>query len=120
MKHLLSFGHGYSAQEFTRQLPGGWSVIGTTRTSGKDIGIPSRQFPGDDLSAEIEKATHLLISAGPSEDGDPVLNAYRDQARINSNGSATSPPPASMAISTVAGSMKPHQPSQAPGAAHGD
>jgi len=79
MKHLLSFGHGYSAQEFTRQLPADWSVVGTTRTAGKDIGVPSRQFPGDDLSAEIAKATHLLISAGPSEDGDPVLNAYKAQ-----------------------------------------
>lgn len=78
MKKLLSFGHGYSAQALTRILPEEWDVIGTTRDTSKDIGVTARRFPGMDLSAEIENATHLLISAGPSAAGDPVLAVYRD------------------------------------------
>jgi len=82
---LFSFGHGYSAQALTRLLvPQGWTVIGTTRSTDKvaDLatsGVTAMVFPGDDLSDAIASASHLLISAGPDAEGDPVLRHYRDQ-----------------------------------------
>ncbi|MEP3345071.1 MAG: SDR family oxidoreductase [Litoreibacter sp.] len=85
MPHLLSFGHGYSAQALSnRLLPQGWTITGTTRTQDKVQVLQSDGFEGviwpeSDLSEYIKKATHILISAGPNEEGDPVLNAFRDQ-----------------------------------------
>lgn len=82
--HLLSFGHGYSAQALTRILPEGWQVTGTTRNVEKaealrQSGVDPIIWPGADLSAALAKATHLLISAGPSQHGDPVLAALREE-----------------------------------------
>lgn len=88
-KTLLSFGHGYSARALAKQLvPQGWQVIGTTRkpesvSTLQTEGVTPVLWPGGDLGQAFEQATHLLISAGPDADGDPVLNAYRnDIARI--------------------------------------
>ncbi|MEZ8015133.1 MAG: SDR family oxidoreductase [Ascidiaceihabitans sp.] len=82
---LLSFGHGYSARELTKHLlPQGWRVIGTTRTSEKAdelaaSGVEPLIWPDSDMSAAIEAADHILISAGPDKGGDPTLNLLRDQ-----------------------------------------
>ena len=83
-KTLLSFGHGYSAQALTRLLPDDWRVIGTTRSEDKAAtfmaqGTEPRIWPGSNLTPALNAATHLLISAGPSEAGDPVLNELRDE-----------------------------------------
>lgn len=81
---LLSFGHGYSARALTPHLlEAGWQVIGTTRKPEKADalraeGVEPRIWPGKDLTDALDRASHLLISAGPSEDGDPVLNVLRD------------------------------------------
>ena len=81
---MLSFGHGYSARALTRQLlPLGWRVIGTTRSDDKVPALTATGaevviFPGGDVEAALADATHLLISAGPDADGDPVLNALGD------------------------------------------
>lgn len=81
---LLSFGHGYSAQALARRLiPLGWKIIGTTRTADQvpkilGTGVDAKLWPGDDLREAIDQATHILISAGPNADGDPVLGQYRD------------------------------------------
>jgi len=82
-KTLLSFGHGYSAKALTRILPDDWRVIGTTRSEDKAAalmadGTEPRIWPGADLKPALDAATHLLISAGPSEAGDPVLNELRN------------------------------------------
>lgn len=79
---LLSFGHGYSAQAFARLLPD-WRIIGTTRTQEKAAtlmqgGIEPRVWPGADMVPALNAATHLLISAAPDADGDPVLRELRD------------------------------------------
>lgn len=80
-KTLLSFGHGYSARALTcLLLPLGWRVIGTTRSAEKaaklaEDGVEARLFPGTDLTADLDAASHLLISAGPDAGGDPVLTA---------------------------------------------
>lgn len=76
---LLSFGHGYSARALSRLLlPEGWRVIGTTRSRDKIPGIwatgaEALCFPGDDPRPALHEATHLLVSAGPNAEGDPVL-----------------------------------------------
>ena len=76
---LFSFGHGYSAKALTQiLLPQGWHVTGTTRSADQaaalaDTGVTAVLFPGDPI--DLDGVTHLLISAGPDADGDPVLRA---------------------------------------------
>ena len=82
---LFSFGHGFSARALAARLvPQGWTVYGTTRSPEKaaeiaKTGVHPVIFPGDGTPEGLETATHLLTSAGPGEDGDPVLNALRDE-----------------------------------------
>ena len=80
---LLSFGHGYTARALSRRLiPKGWTIFGTTRKKEKlpDLdfeGITPLLWPGQSLDKAFERATHLLVSAGPSAEGDPVLNQFK-------------------------------------------
>lgn len=88
---LLSFGHGYSAQALGRLLlPRDWRVIGTTRSEDKAVsfmqqGIEPRIWPGADMIPALDGATHLLISASPDAQGDPVLNALHDEIAKRAN-----------------------------------
>lgn len=83
-KTLLSFGHGFSARALAHVLLRiGWDIVGTTRTPEKaellaKTGVTPMIFPGDDMGGAIERATHLLISAGPDAEGDPVLREVGD------------------------------------------
>lgn len=76
---LLSIGHGYSARALAERLLGeGWRVIGTTRSEDKAsairrTGAEAVLWPGTDLAGYFAEATHLLLSAAPGIDGDPVL-----------------------------------------------
>ena len=78
MNKLLIIGYGYTARSFARRLKGkGWAITGTTRSQKNfaDIaadGVTPLLWPGDILPA-LGEATHLLMSAGPSESGDPLL-----------------------------------------------
>jgi nucleoside-diphosphate-sugar epimerase len=78
---LLSFGHGYSARALAaRLLPEGWRIIGTTRSPEKAAeiaatGVEPLLWPGGPLEPALRDATHILVSAGPDADGDPVLRA---------------------------------------------
>ncbi|GHF32907.1 SDR family oxidoreductase [Seohaeicola zhoushanensis] len=80
-KILFSFGHGYSSQALARLLiPQGWTIYGTTRHPEKAqairaTGVIPVLFPGDGPPEGLDRATHLLTSAAPSEAGDPVLAA---------------------------------------------
>lgn len=83
MNTLLSFGHGYSARALTHLLPDDWHVIGTTRSTEKAEslraeGVKPVIWPGSDLKQAIDTATHLLISAAPDTEGDPVLRDWHD------------------------------------------
>lgn len=84
-KLLLSFGHGYSATALSDLIArDGWQIVGTTREASKKPALQARGvtpvlWPGEDLTPYLERATHLLISAGPDSDGDPTLRQYRDQ-----------------------------------------
>lgn len=81
---LLSFGHGYSARALGRLLmPQGWRIIGTTRSHDKaaelcDEGTQPLIWPGSDIIPALDSATHLLMSAAPDEQGDPVLRLLKD------------------------------------------
>ncbi|MCK0126612.1 SDR family oxidoreductase, partial [Gelidibacter sp. F2691] len=78
-KTLFVFGYGYSARALARELAGDFTTIGTSREAGPDVVL----WPGSDISEPLTRATHLLISAGPDADGDPVLRRVRDDiARI--------------------------------------
>ncbi len=82
---LLSFGHGYSAQALGQLLtPDRWRIIGTTRTADKASrlkaqGVEPVVWPGSDLSGALDAATHILVSAAPTETGDPFLAALGDR-----------------------------------------
>jgi nucleoside-diphosphate-sugar epimerase len=85
---LLSFGHGFSARALARLLlPQDWRIIGTTRSDDKAAGllhegIEPRIWPGADMRPALDAATHLLISAAPDEQGDPVLAELRDEIAV--------------------------------------
>lgn len=84
-KTLLSFGHGYSAQALAHRLvPQGWRIFGTTRKPERQVeiaaaGVEPVLWPGTDVAPLLKVASHLLISAGPGPDGDPVLKALREE-----------------------------------------
>lgn len=85
MNTLLIFGYGFSSRALAQRLvPLGWRVIGTTRTSEKldairADGVEPVIWPDTDMSAYLKDASHLLISAGPSQEGDPVLNTLESE-----------------------------------------
>lgn len=78
---LLIFGMGYSGKAIARLWPG--DVVGTTRSAEKaeklrDQSLDAVVFDGelsDELAEHLADATHIVLSASPSETGDPVLNA---------------------------------------------
>lgn len=87
MKTILVFGYGYTARVIGQELLAeGWRVIGTTRSTDKAAtmkadGIEAVLWPTEDITEALSSATHILLSAAPSEDGDPVLTALRDEIR---------------------------------------
>ena len=81
---LVIFGMGYSAQALVEEMRpfASGTVIGTTRSAAKAeslkaLGVEPRVFPGADMRAELESATHVLITAGPEDGADPVLKHLR-------------------------------------------
>lgn len=85
---LLSLGYGYSARALAQLLlVQGWRIIGTKRTAEKAArlqaeGVEPLIWPGADLTATLDAATHILVSAGPTGQGDPVLAELRGQIAI--------------------------------------
>ena len=84
-KTLLSLGHGYSARALAPVLlDHGWTIYGTTRTPEKlDFlkaeGVHPILWPEGDFTDALAKATHILISIGPDDQGDPVLQRFRGE-----------------------------------------
>ena len=87
---LLTLGHGYSAAALARLLlPRGWSVIGATRTEDKAAriardGVEPLVWPGTDPRPALDRASHVLLSAAPGAEGDPVLAAMGDEIAARS------------------------------------
>lgn len=83
MTTLVCLGLGYCARyyvaEFGMRFDG---VAGTSRTPQPAGRVEMLAFdggkPSHELQASIAAATHLLISAGPHEAGDPILASLRN------------------------------------------
>ena len=82
---LFCFGYGYTAQALARRLlPQGWQVFGTTRRPENldqlgATGATALLWPSGDITTALHTASHLLISASPDAQGDPVLQALGDE-----------------------------------------
>lgn len=86
MSKLFCFGLGYSAEALARKLaPRGWQISGTARapegvTHIASLGYDAVHFdghsPGAAISDALATTTHVLVSAGPDEQGDPTLRLH--------------------------------------------
>ena len=82
MRSLLIFGLGYSGLAIARAAAAaGWRVVATSRTPDRIAAIP-----GIDVvpfaPASLAGVTHLVATAAPDPDGDPVLHAHGAAIRI--------------------------------------
>lgn len=84
MNNLLCFGMGFSAQALARRPEfAGWNVLGTARTQEGVSRLVASGFQACLFDDALAKATamsgplHLLLSAPPSAEGDPVLARFR-------------------------------------------
>jgi len=88
---LFIFGFGFTSEAVAARVQDDFrTIIGTTRSSKKTSDIAAQDvepalFGGEDvnpsLGEKLAETTHLLISIGPDEAGDPVLNALGDQLK---------------------------------------
>lgn len=78
-KTLLCFGFGYSARALARHLPEEWRIVGTSRAPREMGRAAPLLWPGGDPRPALDEASHVLISAAPGAEGDPVLAALRDE-----------------------------------------
>jgi nucleoside-diphosphate-sugar epimerase len=84
MSHLLCFGLGYSAGHLAERLRvEGWTVSGTVRTSEAADRVRGSGYMPIDIASSAEglrtalpTVTHLLVSAPPDGEGDPLLVQY--------------------------------------------
>lgn len=83
--HLFIFGFGYVAEALARRLkPKGWRISASARRLDKAgaltaAGIPAYVFGPHGLTnfkAVFADVTHVLVTALPDADGDPVLKAH--------------------------------------------
>ncbi len=79
MNHALTvIGLGYSGTAVARAAAAaGWRVSGTHRVPNRAEPPGIEILPFDAAGAAIAAATHLLITAAPTDAGDPVLARYR-------------------------------------------
>lgn len=95
MQRLFIFGYGFSSTAIASACQNQFNeIIGTSRTDKKfDVlttdGILPAIFDGETLTSDTKEqlsiATHVLVSIAPNEDGDRVLNIYRDVLAANKN-----------------------------------
>ena len=72
MNTLLIFGLGYSARAVVEAAPD-FDVTAASRSDKIDVTIPF-----DAAESAILTATHILVTAPPDANGDPVLHRYAD------------------------------------------
>lgn len=88
MNHLLCFGFGFSARALAARLDKRqWKVSATSRDVAGIAAIEAQGFHGLPFDKTLRIAadvTHLLISAPPSEYGDPVLRLFQAQMQEHS------------------------------------
>ena len=78
MPTLLCLGLGYCARHYVAEFGGRFDrIIGTSRAPKPAGKVKMMAFdgttPSPEVLAAVAAATHLLISAGPNDDGDPIL-----------------------------------------------
>jgi nucleoside-diphosphate-sugar epimerase len=84
MSHLLCFGLGYSAGYLAERLRAeGWTISGTVRTLEAADRVCGLGYTPIDIATSTEglrralpEVTHLLVSAPPDAEGDPLLVQY--------------------------------------------
>ncbi len=84
MNRLFCFGLGYCAEALALRLkPKGWLIAGTARARERlkaltDQGFDAVHFDGKlaNPAAALAGTTHLLVSAPPTVDGDPLLSRH--------------------------------------------
>ena len=87
MKHMFCFGFGLSAKTLAPRLVNkGWKVSGTSRSMEGAEAITRAGFQGNVFDGtqplsphHLDGVTHLLISAPPSDRGDPVLSVMGEE-----------------------------------------
>jgi nucleoside-diphosphate-sugar epimerase len=83
MNHLLCFGFGFSARTLAARLDKrAWKISATSRDPEGIAEINAQSFHGFLFDSKLQIApdvTHLLISAPPVENGDPVLRLFQEQ-----------------------------------------
>lgn len=85
MTHLLCFGLGFSARTLAARLGAkGWTISATSRSAEGAAAITAKGYRGyvfdgsTPLAAEaFDGVTHVVVSAPPGADGDPVLRQHR-------------------------------------------
>lgn len=84
-KTLFCFGYGFSARCLAERLQRkGWKIATTARSPEKvaalrDQGIDAHLWPISSLAEVWGEEVHVLISAAPDENGDPVLGQHREE-----------------------------------------
>ena len=86
MTSLLCIGLGYSAQVLAARVAAdGWRIVGTSTTAdganriatlGHEGIVFDGNAPSEPLRAALTSATHILISAPPDANGDPLLRHH--------------------------------------------
>ena len=84
MSTLLCLGLGYCARFYVAEFGARFDrIIGTSRTPKPAGRVEILAFdaaaPSDEVRAAVAAATHLLLSATPSETGDPIFNALESE-----------------------------------------
>lgn len=87
MNHLFCFGMGFSARSLAAQLAAsGWRVTGTSRSAAGASAIAASGHgaivfdgPAPLPETALDGVTHLLVSAPPDAQGDPVLRQCTEQ-----------------------------------------
>ena len=84
-KTLFCFGYGFSARCLAARLrKKGWKIATTARspekvTALRDEGIDAHLWPISSLAEVWGEKVHVLVSAAPDENGDPVLALHREE-----------------------------------------
>ncbi len=88
MTHLLIFGMGFSGRAIGAKMAAkGWRVTGTSRSTegaaalaalGHEALLFDGVTPGVKIAETLKTVSHVLLSAGPDETGDPVLRQHQN------------------------------------------
>ena len=85
MTHLFCFGLGFSARALARRLsPDGWEVSATSRSAEGLAAIDALGYRVVRFESTLsipDDVTHVVVSAPPGADGDPVLRLCGDALR---------------------------------------